>query len=361
MSPAEEEFYAQPEADQIGALAQLSGEALSYWDLANARLEPVAYRENMTFRVDAGERGRFALRVHQAGYRSDDEIRSELAFMGALREQGVRTPEVVPSAGGEPFVLVRHTAVPEARQCDLFEWIEGKPLRSAGDAAPNDTEALASAYLEVGRQAARIANVGEGWKRPAGFTRPVWDAAGIFGLDAHLGSWRSAAGLAPAQRALFERLAEKLHADLRAFGQQPDRFGLCHGDFLPENLMVCDEGLRLIDFDDCGDSFFLFDFATALFDLLGEPPFDACRTAMVEGYRTARALPEDHLARLPAFFLARALSYLGWSASRSHLRKAHELAPRLIGALEALAPAYLAEEADVLVAEPPDGRAIQKA
>ncbi len=201
-------------------------------------------------------------------------------------------------------------------------------------------------FLELGREAGKIANVAESWARPDGFTRPVWDPEGMFGESAHLGDWRKLAGLGAERRRLFERLAERLKDDLAAFGRRPDRFGLCHGDFLPENLMVCAGGLRLIDFDDCGESWHLFDFATALFDLLGEPPFEACRAAMVTGYRERRALPDDHLARLPAFLLARALSYLGWSATRSHLRKAGEIAPRLLAGLEALAPPYLEGEAN---------------
>jgi Ser/Thr protein kinase RdoA (MazF antagonist) len=347
VSRAEESgFYALPEAEQIRRLEQLAGEALCRWRLADAELEPAAYRENMTFRVDAGPGGRFALRVHQARYRSDDEIRSELAFMGALRERGVRTPEVVPARDGSPFVVAACPAVPEARQCDLFEWIDGRPLRATGDATPLATDALASAYAEVGRQAAAIANAAEDWRRPSGFTRPVWDAEGIFGASAHLGDWRKLASLTDAQRRLLDRLAERLRADLADFGRGPERFGLCHGDFLAENLMVCEEGLRLIDFDDCGESWYLLDFATALFDLLGEPPFEACLGAMVAGYRERRALPDADLGRLSCFFLARALSYLGWSATRSHLRKAHEIAPRLLAALEAFAPAYLAGDAD---------------
>jgi len=104
---------------------------------------------------------------------------------------------------------------------------------------------------------------------------------------------------------------------------------------------VCGDGIRLIDFDDCGDGWFLLDFATALFDLLGEPGFEACLGAMVDGYRERRPLPDEHLALLPTFFLARALSYLGWSATRSHLTKAREVAPLLLRAIREQGPAYL--------------------
>ena len=82
---------------------------------------------------DAAERGRFALRIHQAGYRSDAEIESELAFMEALRERGVPTTEVVPARGGKAFVVVQSPDVPEPRQCDLFEWIDGRLLRRVDD------------------------------------------------------------------------------------------------------------------------------------------------------------------------------------------------------------------------------------
>ena len=67
---------------------------------------------------------------------------------------------------------------------------------------------------------------------------------------------------------------------------------------------------------------------------------------MVAGYREQRALPDAHLELLPAFLLARALGYLGWSATRCHLRKAAEIAPRLLGAVELFAPAYLAGSGD---------------
>jgi Ser/Thr protein kinase RdoA (MazF antagonist) len=340
--PTPERFYALPEPEQIRGLGELAREATRRWELRDVRITPVAYRENMTFRVDAEGRGAFALRIHQAGYRSDAQIRSELAFMQALRERGVGTPEVVPAADGSPFVVVESGSVPEARQCDLFEWIGGRPLRATGEDTALDPRALAEVYGQLGRQAAAIANAAEGWSRPPGFARPAWDAEGIFGKSAHLGDFRTLAILAPEQLGLFERLAAKLAANLEAFGRSPDRFGLSHGDFLPENILVCADGIRLIDFDDCGEGWFLFDFATALFDLLGEPAFDPCLAAMVAGYREQRLLPDTHLGLLPAFLLARALSYLGWSATRSHLRKAAQIAPRLIAAVEAFAPAYLA-------------------
>lgn len=337
-------FYHLPETKQIHHLGELARRSLERWGLEDASVEPAAYRENMTFRIDAGRRGRFALRVHQAGYRSDANIVSELAFMQALAEHGVSTPEVVPATDGSLFVVVEGPDVPEPRQCDLFEWIDGRPLRAIGDRGAIDPS-LAPTYCELGRQAAAIANASESWTRPAGFSRPAWDAEGIFGASAHLGDFRTLDGVTSEQRALHERVAEKLGCELERFGKAPDRFGLSHGDFLPENIMVCGDGIRLIDFDDCGEGWFLFDFATAVFDLLGGPAFAPCVEAMTVGFRERRALPDEHLALLPTFLLARALSYLGWSASRSHLEKSRQIAPMLLAAIDAFGPAYLASDA----------------
>lgn len=337
-----DDFYRIPEAEQVRRLQDLGHSALAHWKLADAELTPAAYRENMTFRVDAGTEGRFALRIHQANYRTDANIRSELAFMQALGDGGVRTPAVVPAGDGSLFVHVSDGGVPEVRQCDLFEWIDGRPLREAGVVTTREPSELAAIYGEVGRQAAAIANVVEAWKRPPGFNRPSWDAEGIFGERGLIGDFRKLEGLRDDQRALLFDLAARLDADLAAFGKTPDRYGLCHGDFLPENIMVCEDGIRLIDFDDCGDSWRLFDFATAVFDLLGEPPYEACVDALVAGYRERRELPDAHLAMLPGFVLARALSYLGWSASRTHLEAATKIVPPILGAIEAFGPAYLA-------------------
>jgi len=63
------------------------------------------------------------------------------------------------------------------------------------------------------------------------------------------------------------------------------------------------------------------------------------RSSSRPGRRPAR--PDEHLARLPTFLLARALSYLGWSATRARLDKAARIAPSLIAALEAFAPTHL--------------------
>jgi Ser/Thr protein kinase RdoA (MazF antagonist) len=335
------DFYRVSPEEQVQRLTELAQAVLPEWGLAGAAISPVAYRENMTFRIDAGQRA-FALRVHQANYRTDAQIRSELDFMSYLDSQGVRTPRVVPTTAGSPLAIANVEQVGEPRQCDLFEWIDGRPLRQTGEAFSTPLEELTKSYFEVGQIAASIHNAAERWDRPLGFDRPAWDCEGLFGPSAHLGDFRLLTDVTEAQRQMLLDLAARLTEKLSEFGQAPDRYGLSHGDFLAENVFVCEDGIRLLDFDDAGDAWYLFDLVTAVFDLVEAPSFEPCLSALIAGYRQTRSLPDEHLAMVPAFVLARVLSYLGWCAKKTHMPQTAWMKPVLLAAAEKHAPAFLA-------------------
>ena len=342
MSGAEEtDFYASAPDEQIRRLAGLAHIAVVEWGLAGAEIAMVAYRENMTFKVDGGDRGRFALRVHQGGYRTDAQIQSELDLMTYLDAEGIRTPNVVPTNGGALFTTIAAAGVNEPRQCDLFEWIDGKLLRMTGQPIPGDLGPLVEAYREVGALAAQIYNATEKWKKPAEFTRPAWDAEGIFGENGNIGDFRKLEDITDEQRRLLLDVAERLETMFDQFGKTPDRYGLSHGDFLAENIFVRDDGIRLVDFDDAGDSWHLLDIATAVFDLIDTAAYDPCLDAMVGGYSAHRELPDEHLQMLPVFFLARLLSYLGWCAKKPHMPQTAFIKPLLLNAFEQNARAFM--------------------
>jgi Ser/Thr protein kinase RdoA (MazF antagonist) len=336
----ETDFYQATPQEQVRRLALVAGAALPHWGLDGAELSEVAYRENMTFRVDAPGHGVFAMRVHQANYRTDAQIQSELDLMAYLDGEGVRTPEVVPALSGDRLVTVAAQGVAEPRQVDVFRWIEGQPLRITGQPA-GDAAELTAAYQEVGRLAARIYNATEKWQAPAGFDRPAWDAEGIYGVNGVIGDFRRLEGVPEHQMQMLLEVAAKLDGVLGDFGQSPDRYGLSQGDLLPENIFVCDDGLRILDFDDAGDSWCMFDIATAVFDLAVTPALEPCLEATIAGYREHRDLPDEHVALFPAFFLARLLSYLGWCAKKPHMPQANVIKPLLLYAAEQHAPAFL--------------------
>ena len=336
------EFDALSQDGRVERLQDLARAALAHWGLASAALELLKYRENAVFKVtDASSGERFVMRVHRAGYRSDAELRSELQWTAALIADGIEAPSVVPTKAGELFVKVRHPNVPEPRQCDLLRWVEGSIIGSVEGGHVATAEEVRTSHYLAGRLAALMHNHGETWRRPAGFTRLHMDFDGLIGSRAYLGPYGACKLLTPEQVALLDRAREGIRGALAAFGQTPDRYGLTHGDFLPENLLREGDTLRIIDFDDCGFGWHVMDIATSMMFLLGEPQYDDAFAGFVGGYRSVRALPDEHLEMLPVFLLTRAMTYVGWVGSRPDAAIAQEKGPIMVGATLMLAEGFL--------------------
>jgi Ser/Thr protein kinase RdoA (MazF antagonist) len=294
-----------------------------------AALSLLHHRENAVFRVDDGGRS-WALRVHRAGYRTSDEIRSELCWMDALREAGVSTPPVRPGADGDPLQHVAAGPGQPPLQVDVLGWIDGAPLAAGGESA--------ELYRLVGRTSALIQAHGRQWTPPPGFRRPTWDVDALVGPRALWGDYAALEALAPDDLARMHRAADLVRRRLDAFGRAPDRFGLTHGDLMPDNILVAGDVPHVIDFDDGGYGWYLYDLATLLADRVADPGFAAMRDAWVAGYRSVAPLPEEHLRELDVLVMARLLLGLGWM----HTRRETPMAQAFTAVVVALANLHAA-------------------
>ncbi len=330
------EFDSLPVARQVELMRDVAVVALPRWGLADAGLELLKHRENTVFKVTPRQGEPLVMRVHRRDYHSDVQLTSELRWLESLRAAGVETTEGVPCSDGALFARAATGAVPEGRQCDLLRWVPGEPIGSLEEGVHLEPGVLQAVYGQVGEQAARIHNHGERWSPPEGFSRLAWDENGYFGeTGAICGRYWDLSSLTAEQLALLHRSRELTARALGAFGKQPDRYGLVHGDFLPENLFYDGRTVRLIDWDDTGFGWHLHDFATAMFPHLGQPSFDVALAAMTAGYRRERPLPDEHLEILPFLVMARTLSYVGWVHSRGDAGR--ELAPVAVAVACALA------------------------
>jgi Ser/Thr protein kinase RdoA (MazF antagonist) len=336
-------FYELTPAEQGERVAALARGALGGWNLDARELTLLKYRENAVFRVTTADGTRYAIRVHRAGYHSDAELKSELQWMRALSADGFDVPELVPTREGDLFQVVSHPGVPEPRQVDLFEWIDGRQLGSVEAGVEADAGTLVPTFRTIGVLAARLHNHSERWRAPPGFTRQAWDLEGLVGERPLWGRFWELAALADAERALLIRARDRVRQDLSALPRSPRNYGLIHADFAPENLMVDGSRVRLIDFDDAGYGWHLFEIATTLYFHIGQPYFEQVERATIEGYRTERELTADDEAQLPLFYTARGSTYLGWVHTRSETETARELTPMLIELSCGVARRYLGE------------------
>jgi Ser/Thr protein kinase RdoA (MazF antagonist) len=306
--------------------------ALARFGLAEATATLCNVSENHTYRVDDPESGRsYALRVHRPGYRTARQIESELEWIDALREDGaVDTCVPVPAPDGPRVVEVlgSHNVV-------LFEWLPG--------AEPNpEGEAVIAGFRTLGAVSARMHAHARAWQPPPGFARPAWDYERTLGARGPWGRWQDGLGIGPEERRLLDRLDAVIAARLDAYGQASDRFGLVHADIRLANLLVDGHDVRVIDFDDCGFAWFMYDFATTVSFMEDHPRVPELRDAWLEGYRSVATLDAAAEAELDTFVMLRRLLLVAWIGSHhTFATEAAELGAGFTAGTCALAERYL--------------------
>lgn len=258
--------------------------------------------------------------------------------MEALRADGIDVPAVIPSAA---FETVQAPGVPEPRQVDMLTWMPGIPVGTLEEGPNPAITDVHGVFARVGRVAARAHNQAQTWPRSSGFVRHAWDYKGLVGPDPLWGRFWEAGALAAEERQLIERARARVYEDLTAYGRWPTRYGLIHSDLNLDNMLLDGDRVILIDFDDCGFGWHLFDLATVWTMFHGSALADEMRAGVVEGYHRERDLSDETLAPMPLFELARAFSYLGWVHTRSETASAQELAPAMVALVCDLSEAYL--------------------
>ncbi|WP_288949447.1 phosphotransferase [uncultured Paracoccus sp.] len=333
------DFLTRPVEDQIATVTRIAKAALPLWGLDGADLTLIKYRENGVFRVDAPSGLRAVLRVHRIDYHSDAELRSELQWMDALGCIPLLVPRVRPALDGRLMIRFSLSDTPEF-QIDVLDWLDGVPVGSAGEDADRPVEEMKQIYLKAGEIAGALHNHSQSWQRPEGFVRHAWDRDGLIGPAPFWGEFRSLPALAP-HLPLIDAAIRQAHADLDDLGTSGSVYGLIHADLVPDNLLQVGEGLALIDFDDAGYGYYLFELATAVYFHFGTDIFEDVLASMIAGYRSVRPIDDQELQYFDLFLALRGMTYLGWVSTRSETQTAKEMLPLFIELSVASCKRYL--------------------
>ena len=84
-------------------------------------------------------------------------------------------------------------------------------------------------------------------------------------------------------------------------------------------MLVDGESLAIIDFDDAGFGWHVYDIAVALFYAQWRADFPDILAGLLAGYRTRRPLAAADEARIPLFLAIRGLAIIGWLSQRPEL------------------------------------------
>ena len=301
---------------------------LELWDATSGgRATLINLSENHTFRIDGADGSRHILRVHRPGYHTPAAIRSELSWVWALGDTGLPLPRATAGRNGD---LVQHAA---GRFGVLFAFEQGRE--------PEPDEDLGVLFRTIGGFAAIAHSHVERWTPPAAFERPTWSAEAILDPEGLWGDWRRAPHVEGKARRTLDELDRRLRLALAEFGTAPGRFGLIHADMRLANVLVAGSKVTLIDFDDCGFGWYLYDLAASLSFIETGPQASPLRQSWLEGYTAVRTLASEDLAMIEPMILLRRMALLAWIGSHSETELAAAHRERFAGDTAALAQAWM--------------------
>ena len=272
------------------------------------------------------------MRVHRTGYHTKAGIECELAWSTALRKTGkILTPAPIPGFDGE--LVQSGRSLGKQRFMVMFEHVDGRH--------PRETDDLVGLFEVLGTMAAQLHDHASGWSTPCPFERLTWDLETVFGEQPTWGHWRHAPGVTPAISDLLARAEQTIIDRLEAFGEGADRFGLIHADMRLANLLIEGKRTWLIDFDDCGLGWFLYDFASGVSFMEDHPRLPELKSAWTRGYRKVRLLSREEEGEIGSFVMFRRLALLAWIGSHIDAPEPRMLAPTFAKVTAELAETYL--------------------
>lgn len=325
-----EEFrFAQLDAEKI------LGEAARIYQFPDTmQIQLLKYSENLTYLLYDDSTGeKYVLRVFRPGYHEDSELEGELIWIHRITEDtDVKTPCVYQDREGNFVSSITIDGV--SLHCALFAYVDGESLNSL-------TEEQKYAYLEkMGEMMAKLHLQAMNWRESRNIRRFCWDLEDLIGENARWGKYTLMKGLPEAYMDIYRAAAELIWRRLEKFGRANDRYGLIHDDISINNVLLSDGELYLLDFDDCGWGWYLYDLPTAVLEDFGES-MQKGLDAVLRGYEKYRPLSSEEKTELESFNVLKKIVRIGWIATRSDNDTVKKVKPDYYSQTAALAQQYI--------------------
>lgn len=309
MSVEQNEFLTQEQ------LQQLAHQAIQQYPATfQGEVEMWCQSENATFIVRQNKQ-RYALRIHRPHYHSKHEIEGEIDWLEALNQSGVAVPQAIPAVNGER-VLTLHLGENVQRNAVLFNWIEGE--MPTVEVNPHD-------FQKLGEITARLHHHSKKWQRPDDFQRIIWNHQTMVGPQGHWGDWHNAPDLDVKDHGIIDEALAQIKQRLEDFGQAPDRYGLIHADLRLTNLLLKDQHIGVIDFDDCGMSWFMHDLAAAISFNEHYAAAPDWVDNWIKGYERVGHISNAEYDLIPTLIMQRRIQMLAWNGSHANTEMAQSL------------------------------------
>lgn len=322
---------------------QLAEHALIKYDFTkNAKLRLLNYSENITYLVESPESPyKTVLRVNRPGYHSKTELEAELFWVEAILESSdIIVPKPLAGKNGGFVQVIAKDRYGNPYHCVMFTFLEGN--------APDEEneQGLVQEFEKLGYITAQLHRQSEAWALNNPIKRPTWNFDTMLGSKPKWGKWQEGLGITSERMQLFQKVADTIQYRLETLGATPDRYGLIHADLRLANLLVKDDAIQVIDFDDCGYSWYLYDLATALSFIEHKDYVPELIQAWLTGYKRVRELSKAEEAEIPTFIMLRRLLLVAWIGSHIDNDTAQSMGEKYTEQTVKLAFDYLSQFGD---------------
>ena len=277
--------------------------------------------ENITYLIENRLTGEKAvLRISRPGYHSMDELEAELLWLKEIKNY---TPLIVadPIKGnnGSYIQLINSWMINNTYACILYEFLDGR--------APDesDEQAILARFTDLGEATAYLHRHVKMWNKSDRLNRFVWDYDTMIGNSPRWGRWQQAEELTGESARMLERVSSVIKDRLAQYGKNPKNFGLIHADLRLANLLIEDDRIKVIDFDDCGFGWFMHDLAASVSFIETNPLTERLVWNWLDGYQLVEPLSQRDIDEIDTFIMQRRLQLLAWLTSHSDSDPVKEL------------------------------------
>jgi Ser/Thr protein kinase RdoA (MazF antagonist) len=264
--------------------------ALDQYELAWDGIHFIQVSDTITYKIDTAPSKSYLLRIH-SNRLSKEAIRSELTLLQSLGSSyNLHVPQGVASRDGA-YVLSMDTE--EEGQCvyvTMMNWVDGEHM--------DGNEVNERCAYRMGSMAANLHEATARFVPSVDFARPTWGEESFKVDMAKLRRYYTRF-LSDQAWKTYQKATLKILSQLADLDQNPQHYGIIHGDLHFGNIVFNDEQQpNPIDFGRCGYGYYLYDIANTILGL-----FPAQRWEFIRGYESVRTLPTDYAEVLESFFI----------------------------------------------------------
>ncbi|MET1249504.1 phosphotransferase [Sporolactobacillus sp. STCC-11] len=338
--------------EKINYLRTVAEEAKARWSYPQAsKLTLINFTENATFCLEAKNKEKMIMRVQRLDYTTLNSVKTELSWITELgRTNRLLLNCPLLSRNGKYVEVIENPKMNEQRLVVCFKYVEGQTPADSSDANDQigtliskmdwipDTITIPvfklaallqqklgglkksplrvsdrQLYRMIGKIAATMHTRATEWKYPDFFERMEWNFDGTFGKNwnnFYGVSYRSRQWLSQKDISVIDHCVDLIKKRVEMYGKTPNRYGMIHSDLRMANLLKKGDKITVLDFDDSGKGWFMYDIASVVTFMEHRTDIPEVIKEIIDGYESVRKISDEDKQEIGTFVMMRRIGML---------------------------------------------------